>query len=90
MNKRLTLEEKLEHACFHAAGSKHPLWVTCQETGHVVCSHCGKPAPDIVFRICWECGDEFVLELDQNWVSKYFVTSDGKVFERETYCPPCY
>lgn len=86
--KRLTLKERLEVACYHS--SQKELWQVDSDTGHVVCSLCGKPAPEVVLRLCAECGTEFVLlRSDVNWLPKYFVVAD-KVFEREFFCPPCY
>ena len=85
MNKRLTIEERISVACYHHNNS----WVLDSNTGHMVDSHCGKPAPDAVLRICSECGDEFVMNFGPDWLPKFYVVQ-GKVYEREFFCPPCY
>lgn len=86
----LPLEVRLEFACYHSGASKHPLWQLDTATGHMVCSLCGKPAPDLVFRICVECGKQFVLELtDPNWQPKVFMVGN-KVFQRDFECATCF
>lgn len=87
--KRLTLQERLQVACYHSSGPKTGNWVVDSTHGHGVCCYCGKPAPELVLRICFECGTEFVLNFGPDWMAKNFVHK-GKVYEREFYCPPCY
>lgn len=85
----LPLEERIKVACYHSVFNGRPDWSVDRETGHVVHSACGKPAPDLVLRICSECGKEFVMNFGPDWQAKFFLVK-GKVFEREFFCPPCY
>lgn len=87
--KRLTLAKRLQVACYHSFGSKHPQWVVDSTHGHPVCSHCGKPSPELVIRFCSECDDEFVIEFNWKWAPKYFLVA-GKVYEQDFQCPPCF
>jgi hypothetical protein len=90
MTVRLSLAERTEVACYHPFVDNRPQWELDSNTSHMVHSACGKPAPDLVLRICSECGKEFVMNFGPDWVSKFFVTKNGEVFEREFFCPPCY
>lgn len=83
---RLNLRERLEVACYHAIFAK---WVVNPTGPGMVCCHCGKPAPDVVLRICSECDKEFVLNRDAKWRPKMVSLSDGRLIERTVLCPPC-
>lgn len=91
VGKRLTIEQRVQVACYHSFGSKHPLWVVNQHGPGVICSLCHNPSPDVVLRICADCGDEFVIKRsDPNWAPKMVELSGGRLIERTVYCTTCY
>ena len=85
----LSLEDRVAVACYHPFVDNRPQWELDSNTDHMVHSACGKPAPDLVLRICSECGNEFVMNFGPAWLAKTFLVGD-KVYEREFFCPPCY
>lgn len=89
MSLRLSWEARSEVACYHPFVENRPQWELDTDSGHMVHSACGKPAPDLVLRLCSECGNEFVINFGPDWLAKNFLV-DNKVFEREFFCPPCY
>lgn len=89
--KWLSLEERLQVACYHSSGAKHPNWGLDPTSGHMLCCLCGKPSPELVLRVCVTCGNQFVLHLnDSRWLPKVAILSDGTVIEREFECKTCY
>lgn len=89
--KLLTLDERLQVACYHSIGAKHPNWELDNTSGHLVCSHCGKPSAELVIRICSTCGDQFILNIDHpRWESKYSILKNGDVVLNDIECDNCY